>query len=268
MRVVLLTFPLVFFGCVDDSPDTLTVVVEANRARAQADQARLAEMQLAVDQARTELVRTREDLTGLREKLVAAGAMSADEAKKLEEKERALAAREAALPVSQRSVAPERVGLTRADVEALLSAQEARLASLIAAVPAPDSAPVVGKATKEEVEALLVELARTRDGRGLHLSDISRGRELLARAEMQLRKGRTDDALASARALADETARIKVDLAFVKQKYARASGMLPALPPEAEKKGKALLGEVPTHIAAGDAVAASQSLTAFLNLLE
>ncbi len=268
MRAALLTFPLVLLGCVDDTPETLTVVVEASRARAQADQARLADMQRAVEEARGELVRTREDLTVLRNKLVAAGAMSAEEAKKLEEKERALVAREAALPASERAPAADRAGLTRADVEALLSAHEARLASLIAAVPAPENAPVVGKATREEVEALLADLARARDERGLHVSDIPRGRELVARAEAQVRKGRTDDALASARALADETARIKVDLAFVRQKYSRAAGLLPTLPPEAQAKGKALLGDVTTHIGAGDAVAASRSLSAFLHLAE
>ena len=75
MRAALLSFPLVLLGCVDDTPETLTVVVDANRARAQADQAKLAEMQRAVDEARQELLRTREDLTVLREKLVAAGAV-------------------------------------------------------------------------------------------------------------------------------------------------------------------------------------------------
>ncbi len=268
MRVALLSFPLVLLGCVDDTPETLTVVVEANRARAQADQARLAEMQRAVDEARGELVRTREDLTVLREKLVAAGVMSVDEAKKLEEKERSLAAREAALPASQRGASPAAPGLTRADVEALLSAQETRLASLIAAVPVAESAPVVGKATKEEVEALLAELARDRDARGLHVSDMPRGRERLACAEAQRRRGRTDGALATARALSDETARVKVDIDFVKKKYARASGLLPTLGPGQRDQAKALLGEVPPHITAGNTLAASRALTAVLALAE
>lgn len=268
MRVALLSFPLVLLGCVDDTPETLTVVVDANRARAQADQDKLAEMQRAVDEARDELVRTREDLTVLREKLVAAGAVTAEEAKKLEGKERALAAREAALPAAERHGGAGGPGLTRADVEALLQAQETRLAALLGAAPAPEAAPAAIKTDKGVVEALLTALASERDERGLHVGDLPRGRELLARAEAQLRAGRTDDALATAQSLGAEAAMTKVDLAFVQRKYARASGLLPALPGSAQGKAKALLAEANERVAAGDAVGASRKLTALLLLAE
>ncbi|MBI1949235.1 MAG: hypothetical protein HYS27_26345 [Deltaproteobacteria bacterium] len=266
MRAALLSFPLVLLGCVDDTPETLTVVVDANRARAQADQDKLAEMQRAVDEARDELVRTREDLTVLREKLVAAGAVTAEEAKKLEGKERALAAREAGLPAGSRAAGA--AGLTRADVEALLQAQETRLAALLGGAPAPEAAPAAIKTDKGVVEALLTALARERDERGLHVGDLPRGRELLARAEAQLRAGRTDDALATAQSLGAEAAMTRVDLAFVQRKYARASGLLPALPGSAQGKAKALLAEANERVAAGDAVGASRKLTALLLLAE
>lgn len=269
MRAAWLLFPLVGLGCVDDAPETLTVVVDANRARAQADQARLAEMQRAVEEAREELVRTREDLTALRNKLVAAGAISGEEARRLEDKERSLAAREAKLPAG--TAAPS-AGVTRADLEALLAAQEARLASLLATAPtapgASDATPGAGKAQRVEVEALLAELQREREERGLHVSDLPRGRELLARAEAQLRAGKYDDALASARALGDQAAALKVDLAFVKQKYARASSLLSGLPAEQATRAKALLADANERVAAGDAVGASRKLSAVLHSVE
>ncbi len=147
-------------------------------------------------------------------------------------------------------------------------AQETRLAALVAAAPAPEAVPSASKAQREEVESLLAQLQRERDERGLHISDLPRGRELLARAEAQLRAGRTDDALTTAHALGEDAARVKVDLGFVKQKYARASGMLPALPESAAGSAKALLAEANARVGAGDAVGASRKLTALLLLAE
>ncbi|MCC7111208.1 MAG: hypothetical protein IT382_18075 [Deltaproteobacteria bacterium] len=274
MRAALLLPLLLPLACVDDTPETLTVVVDANRARAQADQARLAEMQAAVDEARQELVRTREDLSALRKKLVAAGAVSAEEARRLEERERSLAAHEdrlpAGAPVGATGAGP---ALTKAELEALLAAQETRLAALLAqgatAPPAPAAAPAAGgKTLRAEVEALLAEQQRDRDVRGLHLSDLPRGRELLAKAEAQLRADKLDDALATAQALGAEATGVAVDLGFVKQKYARANAVLPSLAGEKQSAGKALLAEANARVAAGDAVGASRKLSAVLLLAE
>ncbi|HEY4221215.1 MAG TPA: hypothetical protein VGO62_07725, partial [Myxococcota bacterium] len=60
-------------GCADPGGrEQLTVVLEADRARAQEDQARLADMQKALDDAK-------HDLVDLRERLLKAGAISAEE---------------------------------------------------------------------------------------------------------------------------------------------------------------------------------------------
>jgi hypothetical protein len=200
--------------------------------------------------------------------------VSAEEARRLEERERSLAAHEGRLPVgAPLGATGAGPAFTKGELEALLAAQETRLAALLsqgaAAPAAPAAAPAAGgKTLRVEVEALLAEQQRDRDVRGLHLSDLPRGRELLAKAEAQLRADKLDDALATAQALGAEATGVAVDLDFVKQKYARANAVLPSLAGEKQSAGKALLAEANARVAAGDAVGASRKLSAVLLLAE
>src|SRR5581483_7884477 len=102
--LVVVTFALA--SCADaPAREKLTVLVEADRARALEDQARIADMQRSLDDAK-------HDLVDLRERLLRAGAITADENKRLEERESKLAA--TAAPASSTP------SLSKADVETLL----------------------------------------------------------------------------------------------------------------------------------------------------
>lgn len=226
--------------------EQLTVVVEADRTRALADQARLAEMQRALADAKEELVATRKDLTELREKLMQAGALSADEMRRLEAREASLRARENATP----AVAVT----TPAAAPVSSSAAPSATASTSASGPSSDAA------------AELASLTALRTSKGLRADDIAGGAALQKRAEDALREKRNDDATAAVRELRTKIESTLVNGAFIKMKYAKASARLDALQGDAKTQAKKLLGDANTKNAKGDAAGANAALNAVLDL--
>lgn len=254
--------------------EELTVVVEAERTRALADQARLAEMQAALADARKDLEATRGDLTVLREKLLAAGALSADEARRLEERERMLADRETALGARAAGPSPSTSpggGLTRDDVEALLRAQEDRLRSLLQTAQTAPTAQIASSqpspgADAADVSAELATIRELRARRGLRPDDVEGGPTLERRIDDALRARKAADALALARDLAKKTEATVITASFIRQKYERAQRRLNTLQGEALARGKTALGDANTKNARGDHEGANAALNLVLDL--
>lgn len=252
--------------------EELTVVVEAERTRALADQARLAEMQAALADARKDLEATRGDLTMLREKLLAAGALSADEARRLEERERMLADRESALGAraagSWPSPSTSPGALTREDVEALLRAQEERLRALVQTTPTAPTGPAQPPAGADaaDVSAELATVRELRARRGLRPDDVEGGPTLERKIDDALRARKAADALALARDLAKKTEATLITASFIRQKYERAQRRLNTLQGEALARGKTALGDANTKNARGDHEGANAALNLVLDL--
>jgi hypothetical protein len=214
--------------------ERLTVVVEADRARARADQERLQRMQESLASAQRELEATRADLTLLREKLLQAGALSADEAARLEAREKRLAAQ----------------------------ARDAQASSSGAASPSSG-----GSGTSvDDVGAVLASVRELRVKRGLRPDDVEGGGELEQRVDAALREKKTGAALELAKALADRTAKTAIDGDFVQRKYARAAARLGVLDADKQKTAKALLGEATSKHGSGDMAAANAALNRVLDL--
>lgn len=249
--------------------EQLTVIVEADRTRALADQARLAQMQESLASATQELVDTRKDLTTLRERLLQTGALTGEEMRRLQEREARLIARESS-PIAP---PPTHGGLSRSDVEELLRAQEARLRASLTAVPATSStsAPLgIGVSdeggSREAVVTQLAALSALRSQRGLRDDDVEGGPALQRRIDDALRALRPRAALEAVAELRSQTEATVVNGAFVKKKYARASARLEMLAPESKDRAKRLLGDANTKNAKGDAAGANEALNAVLAL--
>jgi hypothetical protein len=246
--------------------EQLTVVVEADRARALADQARLADMQAALASAKQELEATRNDLQLLREKLLKAGALSADEAARLEERERSLRDREARIGTA--AAAPATAGgVTREEIEALLKAQEERLrGSLAHATPAAAPAGPPSSGSADDVAAQLASVRDLRSRRGLLPDDVEGGPALERRVEDALRAKRAGEALSFARELAGKTEATVVNGAFVRRKYDRAQQRLGVLAGDKLARAKELLGDANAKNARGDHAGANEALNRVLEL--
>jgi hypothetical protein len=224
-------------------------------------------MQASLAAAKQDLETARGELTALATKLQKAGLMSADEARKLEEKAKALEAREAALPANANPSSTS--AITRDELEAMLLAHELRLRTMMSvSTPAEPSTTSKSSLTAAEVEELLREAARQREAKGLHLSDIPNGAELETLATSLLRANKTNEAAAKARALAQAADAITIDMGFVQRKFSRCNARVASLDPAARKRANTLLGEATERVAAGDLVGASARLTAVLTLAD
>lgn len=242
-----------FTACSDvGTREQLTVVVEADRTRALADQARLAEMQHALADAKEELLATRKDLTELREKLMRAGVLSADEMRRLEAREASLRARENPAPAVGAASIP---GTTAFSPTGASSAASTKAASTSTA-----SEPFI------DVAAEISSLDALRASKGLRADDIEGGAALQKRAEDALQENRNDDAIAAVRELRTLIEGTAVNGAFIKRKYAKASARLDVLQGDAKAQAKKLLGDANTKNAKGDAAGANAALNAVLDL--
>jgi hypothetical protein len=265
--------------------EQLSVVVEAERTRALADQARLAEMQAALAAAKEELEATRTDLTALREKLMQTGALTAEEARRLEARERRLAEQERALaaPAATASALPSSglpssglpspalpssggaSGVSRAELEMLLKEQEERLRLAFAGPPSAPAASAPAADLSHEVAAVMAAVRDVRARRALRADDIEGGAALERRIEAALR-GRSAEALLAARELLQKTEAVVVNAGFIKRKYDRAQGRLGALEGESLARAKAALGEANAKNARGDHEGANRALNGVLDL--
>ena len=266
-------------GCNDGSGrEQLTVVLEADRARAMEDQARLGEMQRALDDAKGELIDTRNDIGALRTRLLKTGALTAEEGKHLEEREQRLAKAEQALPAAatattlvpagaarSTSAGPAGTAVTRAEMEELLRALEDRLAQRTPTTSAASAA--AASEAPPEVAALLTTAAKLRAERGLRPEDVQNGQQLQRRVSEALKTHRNDDAVDSAKKLVDATSTTVVDSAFIKKKYDRANAEYGRLSDAKKAELKEQLRKAVAARGAGNLSLANESLNAALDLL-
>ncbi|HEY4220285.1 MAG TPA: hypothetical protein VGO62_03065, partial [Myxococcota bacterium] len=202
-----------------------------------------------------------------------AGAITADESRRLEEREQALATRAAAAapaPAPATATASSSTALTKADVEELLLAQEARLKGEIQ----PSTTTVVERAAPENrapdaVAAELTAAAKIRAERGLRPDDVPEGPKLQRRVDEGLKTHRGDDALVAARALVEATNRTAVDASFLKKKYERVNAALGGPRVDDDKRAAItkLLGDATHEKNAGNPAGANEKLNAALDLL-
>jgi hypothetical protein len=236
MKSAVLVVVVALCSCADaGGREKLTVLVEADRARALEDQARLADMQASLDDAKR-------DLVALRKRLLEAGALTADESRRLEEHEAKLGTT-AGLVAPSPSPSPSS-SLSKADVEELLKASEDRIRASCSSSPSTPSTPAPpAGATPDDVAVELAAADQALAERGLLPDDVPEHERLQQRIAADLKAHRNGDALAGARELVAAISRVNVDGALIEKKFERAQSALGNLPSDRKADVQRLMTE-------------------------